>query len=46
MPEAAPDPASPMKCPEPMFEANREAPTWNMQELEFLNMILSDMLLP
>ena len=28
MPDAAPLPASPMKWPEPMLEANREAPIW------------------
>ena len=27
MPESAPDPASPMKWPEPMLEAKRDAPT-------------------
>ncbi len=27
IPEAAPDPASPMKCPEPMLLAKRDAPT-------------------
>ncbi len=31
MPDAAPDPASPMKWPEPMLLANREAPTWWFQ---------------
>ena len=27
MPDWAPDPASPTKCPEPMLEAKRDAPT-------------------
>ena len=28
MPEAAPVPAKPMKCPEPILLANNDAPTW------------------
>ena len=27
MPESAPDPASPMKWPDPMLDAKRDAPT-------------------
>ena len=30
IPEAAPVPAKPMKCPDPMLLANKEAPTYKM----------------
>ena len=29
IPEAAPDPANPTKCPDPMLLAKSDAPTWN-----------------
>ena len=34
MPEAAPVPARPMKCPEPMLLANKEAPTFTIRVKE------------
>ena len=36
IPEAAPDPASPMKCPEPILLANRDAPTYQEGKMVFL----------
>lgn len=32
IPDAAPEPASPMKCPLPILLANRDAPTWKMMQ--------------
>ena len=31
IPEAAPVPAKPIKCPDPMLLANKEAPTYKMR---------------
>lgn len=33
IPEAAPVPAKPMKCPDPILLANKEAPTCEMADL-------------
>ena len=41
MPEAAPDPASPMKCSDPMLLANREAPTYSGDNL--IQMMFNDL---
>lgn len=39
MPEAAPEPASPTKCPLPILLANRDAPTYKNRELMNLGMM-------
>ena len=48
IPDAAPVPASPMKCPDPMLLANRDAPTCNNKHilpdstLQFFELVLFD----